>query len=189
MTTECLIRPIQAADRNLFAGALELLNRTQGRGLFAASYLDERTADPDSLVLGAFHDSELVAVGVAQVIRDFEFYLPFDAQIADELNGKAVGSFSTLSVREDLQGRGIGQGISQARLRWLRERGCDVILGVSWVSGQRHTSDRVFEKLGFRAVRLVEEFFRVAALKNPFECPACRVTPCVCSAVLYRFDL
>lgn len=184
-----IIRQITREDRQLFPAALELLNRTQGRDLFGPQYMDERTNDPRSFAVGAFAETELVGIGVAQLLRDLEYYRPFDPEISSELKSKTVGSFSTLSVHEQFQGRGLGKRLSQRRLEWLMERECDVILGVSWVSGLPHTSNRVFEAIGFKAVKAVSNFYRDSSLKHPFSCPGCRKSPCMCSAVLYRLDL
>ncbi len=183
------IRQITPDDHQLFPAALELLNRTQGRDLFGPQYMSERTSDPRSFAVGAFAGVELVGVGIAQLITEFEYYEPFDPNISSELKGKAVGSFSTLCVHERFRGQGIGKRLSQRRLEWLRERKCEVILGVSWVSGLPDTSDRVFEIMGFKAVKTVSNFYHDSSLEHPFSCPGCGKSPCVCSAILYRLDL
>ncbi len=157
--------------------------------MFAPSFLDERVADEKSLVVAAFVAQRLVGIGVAQLIDRFEYYKPFDPNIERELNAKKIGSFSTLSVEEPFQGQGIGQRISEMRLAWLRSRSCDVIVGVSWVSGLAHTSDRVFQRMGFRAVKRVDGFYVAQSREKPFDCPGCKTLPCACAAVMYRLDL
>lgn len=179
------IRPLTAADSRYFTDGVELLNRTQGRGMFAESYLADRTADPNCLVFAGFYDGQIVAIGVTQLLQNLDYYLPFDPKIKTKLANKTVGSFSTLCVREDLQGQGIGQRISHERLKWLESRKCDAVLGVSWISGQKHTSDRVFEKLGFRLVKKVEDFYSVSPFHVNFDCPACAKIPCQCPVALY----
>jgi|WetSurMetagenome_2_1015567.scaffolds.fasta_scaffold490848_2 GNAT superfamily N-acetyltransferase len=183
------IRQITPDDHQLFSDALELLNRTQGRDLFGPQYMSERTNDPKSFAVGAFAGTELVGVGVAQLVNEFEYYQPFNPNISFELKGKNVGSFSTLCVHERFRGRGIGKQLSQKRLEWLMERKCEVILGVSWMSGLQHTSDRLFKTLGFKAVNTVANFYREASLKHPFSCPGCKRSPCICSATFYQLDL
>jgi GNAT superfamily N-acetyltransferase len=183
------IRQITPEDHQLFPAALELLNRTQGRDIFGPLYLSERTNDPRSFVVGAYAGIELVGVGIAQLISEFEYYHPFDPEISSELKDKIVGSLSTSCVHERLQGSGIGKRLSRRRLEWLTERKCEVVLGVSWVSGLPHTSDRVFEAMGFRAVNTVLNFYHDSSMKHPFSCPGCESSPCVCSAILYRLDL
>jgi GNAT superfamily N-acetyltransferase len=183
------IRQITPNDHQLFPAALELLNRTQGRDIFGPQYMSERTSDPRSFAVGAFAGTELVGVGVALLISDFEYYQPFDPKISAELKDRTVGSFSTLCVHERFRGRGLGKRLSQIRLEWLRERKCQVIVGVSWVSGLPDTSDRVFAALGFRPVSTVSQFYRDFSVKHPFSCPGCGQSPCLCSAILYRLDL
>jgi GNAT superfamily N-acetyltransferase len=183
------IRQLTIADAQYFEDALELLNRTQGRDLFNPTYMSRRISDPLSYVVGAFRDNQILAVGVAQVLHSVEFYLVFDAEIVNVLQNKVVGSFSTLCVHESLRGQGIGQKISQMRLDWLKDRGCEVVLGISWVSGLAHTSNRVFEKLNFKAVKRVENFFYQSSIDSPFVCPGCGGPPCTCPAILYRLEI
>lgn len=183
------VRQITIQDSKIFSACLELLNRTQGRGLFSPQYMDIRTQDPKTYVVGAFQNNELVALAMAQIIDKYDYYLPFDPNIQSKLQDKTVGSFSTLCVLESLQGKGLGQKLSHARLDWLKKKNCDVVIGVSWVSGLAHTSNRVFEKLGFKAIKKVDDFYGPSSLENPFECPGCHKAPCVCSAVLYLLQL
>lgn len=176
-------------DTNLFREAVALLNRTQGNGLFDADYVDKHAASGRSHVVAAIEGTTLVGVGIIELIYNFDYYLPFDPKLDEELRGKKVGSFCTMSVLESRQGRGIGQAISQERLRWAREQKCDVLLGVSWVSGKAHTSNRSFEKLGFRPVKQLTDFYVKSSQEKPFSCPGCRASPCTCAAILYRLDL
>lgn len=184
-----IIRQLTSEDSAFFSAGTELLNRTQGRDLFAADYLFKKTTEREAFVVGAFEGKEIISIGVAQIIHEFDFYLPFDKNIIEDLKGKKVGSFSTLCVREDFQGKGIGQKVSKMRLDWLVGMKCDVVVGVSWVSGNSNTSDRVFEKSGFRAVSRVENFFVDMSLKSPFICPTCGAPPCTCAAIFYRLEL
>lgn len=66
------IQQLFSKDKHLFAKAVKLLNRTQGQDLFPANYLDERTADENSYVIAALEGSEVLAIGVAQVIKDLD---------------------------------------------------------------------------------------------------------------------
>lgn len=185
-----LIRRLAPADQHLFAAGVALLNDAQGSNLFTVTYLDERTARDDSAVWVALMEDTVVGIGVAQLVTEFEFYLPFDATIRIELADKIVGGFSTLAFVPAWRGKGLGQEISRQRLAWLRERGCQVILGISWVSGLGHTSDRVFDKMGFRAVKRLDNFFVEWSLNKPdFVCPVCGAPPCRCAAIFYRKDL
>ncbi|NMC44971.1 MAG: GNAT family N-acetyltransferase [candidate division Zixibacteria bacterium] len=183
------IRQMTPDDYQFFPAALELLNRTQGRDIFGPQYMDERTSDPDSFAVGAFAGAELVGVGIARLINEFEYYEPFDSNISSALKDKTVGSFSTLSVHERFRRQGLGRRLSQKRLEWLRKCKCDVVLGVSWASGLAHTSNRVFTALGFTPGKTVANFYHEASVKHPFSCPGCQSSPCRCSATLYRLDL
>lgn len=184
-----VIRPLQIQDKNIFPEAIRLLNRTQGKDLFAPDFLDLLILNPNAFIVGAFLDAKITGLGVAQIISDFSYYLPFNSNIAAELAKEKVGSFSTLAIHESHQGKGIGQKIARLRLEWLKNNKCTTVLGVSWVSGLKHTSNRVFEKMGFTAIKKIEHFYKEMSTKKPFYCPGCKVAPCTCSAILYQLKL
>lgn len=183
------ISELHESNSDVLNELLELLARTQGRGVYSLAFLEDRVNSSESSVFVGKYNGRLVSVGCAELLNSLDYYLPFDENIKERLEGVKIGSLSTLSVHEEFQGRGIGQKVTKARLSWLKEKGCECVLGVSWVSGLLHTSKRVFEKLGFRYVNEVESFYREEAIKNPFDCPGCRVQPCECSAILFELKL
>lgn len=183
------IRDLTTHDEKYFSDGIELLNRTQGRDLFSKDYLHQKTNDPNAKIFAAFDGDILISLGIAQIIDNYDYYLPFVPEIYEQFKNKKVGSFSTLCTHEDYQGQGIGKKISHKRLAWLKDQKCDVIVGVSWVSGLSHTSDRVFEKVGFKAIKRVDKFYINQSIEHPFDCPGCKIAPCQCSAILYKMDL
>jgi GNAT superfamily N-acetyltransferase len=189
MLDSVITRSLAVEERSLVQEGLALLNRTQGQGLFGPRYLDDRLTDAKSAVIAAFQGDRFVGLAVVQVIANFDYYLPFDATIGQKLKDKVVGSFATSAVVEDLQGKGIGRILSKRRMAWAEERGCEVVLGVSWISGLPHNSKATFEGAGFHAVARVEDFYRKISLERPFDCPGCRQSPCLCAAILYRRDV
>lgn len=183
------IQQLTLNDQSCFDEALDLLNRTQGVGLFKMDYLTRSIHDPDSYVTAIFDGSKIIAISIAKVINEFDFYEPFVPGISETLSNKIVGSFSTLCVSEEYQGKGLGFKLSLERLRWLKHRNCEVIVGVSWVSGKENNSARLFEKVGFQKVKQLNDFFVEGSFKNPFICPTCGKPPCKCPAILYRLNL
>ncbi|MEK6555360.1 MAG: GNAT family N-acetyltransferase, partial [Bdellovibrionota bacterium] len=177
------IRHLTLAERHLLPEILDLLNRTQGQGLFNTAYVEKfintgflneetssgakdksgrdnckgrmflafennqpKTAVTKPATHDVFSEANLIGAAGAELISNYDYYLPFEANLNEKFAGKIVGSFATMTVHEKYQGQGIGQKLSQARLNWLKEMKADYIIGVSWVSGLKHTSARVFEK-------------------------------------------
>ncbi|MFH1728758.1 MAG: GNAT family N-acetyltransferase [Pseudomonadota bacterium] len=183
------IRELTSNESQLLKQAIELMNRTQGIGLFNINYLKSMIKSKSALVLGAFLGKELVGIGCAEIINNFSYYLPFDKNIESRLNKKKVGSLCSLCVRENLQSKGIGQMLSKKRIKWLETEKCNIILGVAWLSNLQHTSDRVFRKLGFKEIKEVVGFYKKDTEEHPFECPGCKKQPCICSARLYQLEI
>jgi len=186
MTT---IRPLHLNDQTLFPEALEILNRLQGRGLFPPHYLADRARDPESFIVAAFDGELLVGAAVAQVLANLDYQRAFGEDVIAELQNRRVGYLATMAVHEEYHRRGLGRRMSEARLEWLSEKNCEVVLGVSWVSGLKGISAPVFEHLGFTAVARREDFYVNGSIARGFVCPACGGPPCRCPAILYRKNL
>ncbi len=183
------IREVTLAEMPYLPQIHDLLERTQGRNIMSLAKLQERVVDPLSYPIMALDGKELIGFAYAQVIQNFDYYTPFDPQISEKLAPKKVGSFAVASVREEWQGKGIGRLLANARLDWLRSQKCELVVGVSWVSGNAHTSNRVFEKSGFKAIKKVEGFYLESSVRDQLFCPTCRQPPCSCAAIFYMRDL
>lgn len=181
------IKELDSSNLDLLNESLNMMNRTQGEGLFNQDYLIKKANSTEAIVLCAFLQKKLVGVGCAEIINNLDYYKPFENNIAERLKNKKVGSLCSLCVNEDLQGKGIGQTITKKCLDWLKNKGCDLVLGVSWISGLSHTSNRVFQKIGFKPIKEVKEFYKNDSIKHPFNCPGCKTQPCTCSATLYEY--
>lgn len=187
MKNDIKIQTLDLENIPVLKEALDMMNRTQGDGIFQMNYLTSKIERKDALVLGAFINGELISVGGAEIISDLGYYVPFEQGIQERLRNQKVGSLCTLCVREDFQGKGIGQAMSTERLNWLKDQNCQYVVGVSWLNGLQNTSDRVFQKLGFQLINEVKEFYKESAIKYPFVCPGCKNQPCLCSAALYQY--
>ena len=175
-------------DSKTIDSALNLMNKTQGDGLFKRDYLETKIKSPDAIVYFAFYENKVIAVGCAELINQFNYYESFEKGISKRLEKKKVGSLCTLGVDKQFQGLGIGSLITRMRLDWLKNQNINSILGISWVSGETFTSKDIFEKFHFKKINKIENFFYESSIQNPFYCPGCRVNPCVCSAILFELS-
>ncbi len=173
------------AKNETLKNGVDLLNQLQGEGLFAPNYLELGVQDPHSYIVGAFDNQRLIGVAVAQVLDNLDYYTLLNEDFVKNHRHKKVGSLSTMSVHEDYQGQGIGQKLAKLRMEWLKDQGCQMTIGVSWVSGKKHTSDRVFLKMGFQEIGRHPTFYAQASLEKHFICPTCGEPPCLCPAILF----
>jgi GNAT superfamily N-acetyltransferase len=183
---------LEVTDPNspLLNQARDLLERTQGRNVCTLDYLKTAAGSPDELFLIGLIGGKLMAAAVAKVLRgEFEYYRPFGDRFLIDWARHEVGSLSILSVAEGRRGEGYGQLMGHARMRWLKSRGCDKVVGVSWMSGLPDQSGRVFEKLGLTQVALVPDFYVKFSVKIDLQCPVCGKPPCHCAAALYEGTL
>ncbi len=184
------ILEITDPDSPLLTQARDLLERTQGRNVCTLDYLKTAANSGDELFLIGMMHGKLIAAAVAKVLRgDFEYYRPFGDRFLIDWARHSVGSLSILSVAEGHRGEGYGQLLGHARLRWLKSKGCDKAVGVSWMSGLAESSARVFEKIGMTQVALVTDFYVKFSVKIDLQCPVCGKPPCYCAAALYERTL
>ena len=165
---------------------LSLLEHSLGQGLFSKESLQKMINAPDSYIIGAFEGDQLLGVGIAHIVSTLVPYLSFDHNIVAELENKKIGSISSLCVAENARKRRIGYGLILSLFEWLKQQDCFALLGISWQNGYA-TSDHLFEKLKFKKVNEVKQFYYDLSVAKNLVCPIC-AGPCKCSAVLYRFD-
>lgn len=183
------IREITSADKNLLNECLQLMWDTQGINVCTFDNLSYASTSSDSLLLMVFENQKLVGGAVAKVLNsDFEYYAPFDPKVVELLQKARVGSLSMMGIHPEHQGKGLGQKLSLKRMEWLNRQGCDLLVGISWVSGLAHTSNRVFEKMGFKAVNTIPNFFAESSIAMNLICPVCGDPPCLCAATMYLKD-
>lgn len=171
---------------------LVLLERTQGTNVCNLDYLTGLLTEEVGRLFVYFNDqSEIIAVAGAKVLPSgsFEYYRPFGEETFSLMNRSKVGSFCTMSVREDFQGKGLGMKLALAREEWLVSQGCNLLVGISWVSGQNNNSANVFKKMGFKAVKEIKDFFVESSHLTNLLCPVCKTPPCTCAGVLFTKEV
>lgn len=186
------IRALNHSDEHLLPECLELLESTQGRNVSNLDYLKKILSPEKGLLLVLENDQQhILAVAGAQILDGvtFEYYLPFGEEIVEKLRASKVGSLSTMSVHKSVQGQGWGQRLLKARMDWLAAQGRNVLVGISWVSGTQNNSANVFQKLGFKAIREVENFFVESSRRDNLLCPTCITAPCYCPGILFVKEL
>lgn len=177
-------------DEHLLPDCLELLERTQGRNVSSLKWLTKSLHSEDGLILVLLSEQKIMGVAGARVLRPpHDYYLPFGLEIVEKMNSCQVGSFSTMGIHEDLQGKGWGQKLAIQREEWLKSKGCNLLVGISWMSGLAHTSNRVFEKRGFKKVRELKDFFVESSVTENLICPVCQNPPCYCPGAMYAKEI
>ena len=180
------IKEINTIDEKQISECVEIMWRTQGINVSSIESFKWAATSPDALLLMAFDQGKVIGGAIGKVQdKDFDYYSPFGDEIVPKLLASKVGSLSIMGIDENYQGKGIGQQLSRKRIDWLKDKGCNVLIGISWVSGQLHTSNRVFEKMGFTAIKTIDQFFAESSIPMNLICPVCGVPPCLCAGTLY----
>lgn len=178
--------------RDQFEAAATLMNDALGRGSFTAEKVAALAAEPHGQLVGArAADGNLLGVAHARELprEGAAFYRVFGDDIVHMLEQRRLGSLFASAVVPEARGQGIGSQLARARLTWLRERGCNYAIGISWQSGLPHTSRPVFERLGFRMLSESNTFF--SDTQNQQQSTGCMIcgASCSCPALLYGREL
>jgi ribosomal protein S18 acetylase RimI-like enzyme len=163
-----------------------LLNRELGDGLYRAEWLLEDAASPRAGVWVA--GAPLVGSAVARLLAaaDHDYYRGFGPESMARLAG-SVGSFEALAVLPAHRHRGLGSTLTTTCLEWMRERGCDTAVTLSWRSN-RDGSGGLFRRLGMREGPTIDRFYHEESLRDGWTCPVCG-GPCTCGATLFTMPL
>jgi GNAT superfamily N-acetyltransferase len=183
------IAPLAVGDE---AGAEEvrrLLDEGLGDGMYGLAGLLADAADPTAGVWsarsGAGAGTALAGAAVARMLvpADAGYYERFGRAALDLFSG-TVGSFEAVVVQTAFRRRGVGAGLTEASLAWMRERGCDAAVALSWLSGRPDSSPPLFRRLGLTEGPTVERFYERESIENAWACPVCG-QPCTCAATLF----
>jgi GNAT superfamily N-acetyltransferase len=180
------IEEITNPEHPLIPEFLNIMWETQGINVGTLEGVKFSAESPKSLLLFAFFNDQLIGGAIAKVLdKDLEYYRPFSEDVYQKIMHSSTGSLSMMGLLPEFQGRGFGQILARQRLEWLRSQGCNVFVGISWVSGLAHTSNRVFEKMGFKAINQIDNFFAESSVEMNLICPVCGEPPCNCPGILY----
>jgi GNAT superfamily N-acetyltransferase len=179
---------IERIDETTFDAALKLLVAGLGEGSYTASGLGRVVDDPESYAIVGKDGEDLVAVAIAQPVTSLEYYTPFGEAAVAHLSGRNAGNLSALSVLESRRGQGIGQQMTRERLTWMKNSGHDLAVAIAWLSGARHQSRPMFERLGFMCLAEAKEFYLRDSLAHGLRCVYCG-GPCRCAGALFVKEL
>ena len=101
------ITELDVNNLELLKEALNMMNKTQGEGLFNEDYLIKKANSSDAIVLCAFLNNKLVSVGAAEIISNFDYYKPFENNIAERLKEKKAGDLTEEDIKELRKGLNI----------------------------------------------------------------------------------
>lgn len=183
------INDIKASDNQLLKQASEIYDISLGQNYIPSEDLSKYASDPKRFILiGAIINQTLLGVMLAY---------PLDKKTAEEythalqqhnipttLPENAVGLIKSLAVRPEYRHRGIGTKLTIESIVRLKEMSCDFFLAVSWVSNKPDSSQKMFEKLGFKNILSVPDYWTQDSIKEGYQCPNCG-NPCHCTANFY----
>lgn len=185
---EIFTKPLTANDN--LDGPLALLYEVFGQRADLSDLLKDWLLKPSVSAFVALLHEEVVGISVANTESNERLrkYQVFGPRAYAFLSGQKVGNLETLAMKPGYRKQGIGGVLAKAHLKWLKELGCTVVIGVSWNCGLPDNSKPLFSKGGFTLLGEAQEYYREASRKNHHRCPVCQ-GECFCSASLYGLIL
>ncbi|MCL6562575.1 MAG: GNAT family N-acetyltransferase [Firmicutes bacterium] len=138
---------------------------------------------------GAWDPSSRRLVGVA--LAEQADWPPDDPQgrlVRQHLPGLTtgtVGLLKAIAVEPAWQECGIGSRLARTALSWLDQHPWSHQVALAWRKPEGCPAGPLLERLGFRAIAVLPEFWRDDSLRRGYICPVCG-SPCRCAAVLYH---
>ena len=183
------IRDITASDSLLLQQASEIYDISLGQSYISPEDLLKYAAKPDShILLGSEVNQTLLGVMLAYPLDSKttqEYAHTFQQHnIPITLTEYNVGLIKSVAVRPEYRHQGIGTKLTIESMIRLKEMSCDLFLAVSWVSNRPDSSQEMFDKLGFKNILSVPDYWTKDSIKEGYLCPNCG-NPCHCSANFY----
>lgn len=183
-------RALDPEDGPTISDALEVLS-VLGEEYIPAEKL--RYHARNNIVAGAFKGDELAGVVVAYPLSPEDFEVLKRRMGAERLESLSLprdgktGTVYALAVKKGYRrvGKGDQPGLGSRLLIYavtrLKESGCEVLFGESWVSGSGDESKNLALRAGGELRMEVSGYWS----SDGFYCPVCNSTDCGCTALLF----
>lgn len=183
------IRSITPQDTDSLNQASSIYDLSLGQKYIPFDSLLEYSKYPDKYILiGSFLDQTLLGVMLA---------LPLDNDLSEEFNNAFVknnisiflpksitGVIKSVAVHPDFRHHGIGTTLTIEAMKRLEGMSTRIFTALSWDSGKPDSSPKMFEKLGYKNILRVRDYWYHDSLEKKYECPICG-NPCHCNAIFY----
>lgn len=161
--------------------------------------LGQKYIPPEDLLKYANNPSEYILIGstIEDKLLGVMLAFPLDEKTARECNEAfkkhnipfelprlSVGVIKSVSVHPEYRHRGIGTRLTLEAMERLRKMSCGLFLAIAWDSGKVESSPKMFEKLGYKSLLDIPEYWYEDSIKEGYQCPNCG-NPCHCKAIFY----
>jgi GNAT superfamily N-acetyltransferase len=171
------------------AGACALVDQAVGYGFMAPDDVDPRF----SFICSC--EGRIVGAAVATIrsyadLRDFyRGSTPLTAW-GIQPEPDAVGHMREVAVTEDFRRAGLARLLLTHSETALRAQGVEVFVANAWIRQDTLESlgGLLLEGCGYRCAGEIPRFFALVGADGDPACPACRRSPCICSARAYVKD-
>jgi len=184
------LRAIDPSDEKAVADAEELLS------VFGADYLTREKLLHHArhhVVVGAFSGRELAGLVVAHALGPGDFEALERRMGGERLEslslpgGGGTGTVDAVAVRKEFRrmgaghGPGVGTRLLEVALERLKESGCELLFGESWVSGSPDNSKNLAVANGCELKFEIPGYWG----REGEYCPTCESTECRCTALIF----
>lgn len=185
------INDINPSDINSLKQAKKIYDIGLGENYIPSEDLLSYASHPEKYIsLGSYSsDGELLGVILANRLDEKErekYNLTFQQNSVDiMLPAYTTGLIKSVAVKQEYRQKGIGAELIKEAIERLKDMSCELILAVAWASGKPGSSPKILEKLSFKNILGVEEYWKEDSLKEGYSCPNCGKPPCRCKALFY----
>lgn len=183
------IQDIKAGDTGLLKQAEQIYSLSLGQNYISADDLMRYAANPEKyILLGATIDRKLAGIMLAFPLNEEigrEFNEAFQKNnVSIFLPQYSTGVIKSVAVHPDFRHHGLGTKLTIEAMARLKRMSTKIFAALSWDSGKPDSSPKMFEKLGYKNVLTVKEYWKQDSEEKQYACPNCG-NPCHCTAIFY----
>lgn len=183
------IRSLLLSDTDLIEQASAIYDESLGQKYIPVQDLVRYISKPEQyVVLGSISQDKLLGALIGSVLGDDESS-GYDSVLQIHESGirladHRVGLVKSVAVEKRFRHCGIGTHLTEEAMRQLKKLGCGAFFAVSWVSNKPDSSQGMFEKLNYRKLIRLKNYWTQDSIEQGYDCPNCG-SPCFCSAIYY----
>jgi predicted N-acetyltransferase YhbS len=179
---------IQLLNRNHFAAIQEISDAQFGFNYLDNNYFESFLSDKN-LALVALSEREIVGMTLIKIGTRDE--IAADFLVGAEFIKEKFNSKTTLALRKHLavkkgfESKGIGSFMVEKGMQELNKKFVDAILSIVWKEGSSAALHKILTDQGSMPLTSFPNYWANDSIEKQYICPACKVIPCNCSAILY----
>lgn len=182
---------IEAFKKSDIPASIKICDQELGEGYLSSEMLVQLAESKNTFIQSALDShNNLIGFGFCTVVNPTQLKKSLHSsqyqRIPKEIQEiEQLGIINTLAVCSEFKGMGIGTTLCKQFISFFQKEQISTCISFAWKNKSGINMGGIYEKSGFSALQLLENYWQEESIEHQFTCAGCDAPPCTCDAVLY----